>query len=74
MLADEDHRVADLHRVPISRKHPSASMYRDGFIQPAMFAYRGEQAIFQFVQQPKLLNGYGALSRPEPQALLAVYD
>jgi len=49
-------------------------MYRDGFIQPAMFAYRGEQAIFQFVQQPKLLNGYGALSRPEPQALLAVYD
>ena len=74
MLADEDHAVADRHAIPISRKHPSARMYRDGFIQPAMFAYRGETPLVEFVQRPRLVNGYGALGRPEPEALLAAYD
>jgi len=73
MLSDEDHAVADQYGVPISRKHPSARMYQDGFIQPGMFAYRGELKIYQFIQQPKLLNGYGALRRPDADELLAVF-
>ncbi len=70
MLSDEDHAVGDQFGLPVSRKHPAARQYGDGFIQPGFFAYRGEREVFRFVQQPKLLNGFGAMRRPGPEELL----
>ena len=70
LLADEDHRVADLYGVPISRRHPKAWSYRDGFIQPAIFAYGGEDELFTFVQWPGITNLWGAAGRPTPEQVL----
>lgn len=72
LLSDEDHAVADRYQIPISRKHPKAWSYQDGFIQPAVLVYRGEQPIYTFVQQPSMLNLWGAARRPEPPEVLNV--
>lgn len=71
ILADEDHAVADRHEVPISRGHPMASRYRDGFIQPAVFVYRGDEELFRFIAIPSFMNLWGAARRPEPAQVLA---
>jgi len=62
--------VADRHGIPISRKHPKAKSYADGFIQPAVFAYRGDEEVFTFVQTPKFTNLWGAARRPSPAQVL----
>ncbi len=70
LLSDEDHAVADRFGIPISRKHPKAGSYQDGFIQPAVFVYRGGQEVFTFVQEPSTWNLWGAARRPEPAQVL----
>ena len=70
LLSDEDHAVADLYGVPIQRIHPKASDYQDGFIQPAVFVYRGEEDIFTFIQTPKITNLWGASGRPSVEQIL----
>lgn len=70
LLSDEDHAVADRYEIPISRKHPKAPSYQDGFIQPAVFVYRGEQELFRFIAIPSFMNLWGAARRPEPQQVL----
>ena len=70
LLSDEDHTVADTYGVPIQRVHPKASDYQDGFIQPAVFAYRGEDEIFTFIQTPRVLNLWGASGRPSVEQIL----
>ena len=71
LLSDQDHRVADLHGVPIQHKHPMAVSYSDGFIQPAILAYRGEEEIFHFIQTPSTMNLWGAAGRPSAKEVLA---
>lgn len=71
LLSDEDHAVADQFGIPISRGHPKAWSYKDGFIQPAVFVYRGEEELFKFIQIPKFTNLWGAARRPEPEQVLA---
>lgn len=71
-LSDEDHAVADLYQVPIQRKHPMSATYRDGFIQPAIFAFKGEENVFTFIQNPKITNLWGAAGRPSAKELLSV--
>lgn len=66
LLSDPSHEVADRFGVPISRKHPKAASYPDGFIQPAVFAYTGETEVFTFIQTPAFWNLWGAARRPEP--------
>jgi peroxiredoxin len=70
ILSDEDHRVADRFAVPISRFHPKAWTYHDGFIQPAVFAYKAEAPIYFFVADPKVTNLFGAAGRPSAQQVL----
>ena len=48
LLSDEDHAIADVYKIPIQRVHPKAKDYQDGFIQPAVFIFRGEEEIFTF--------------------------
>jgi hypothetical protein len=69
-LADEDHRVADRFAIPIGRWHPMAWGYQDGFTQPAILAYRGDEGIYAYVAEPKLTNLYGASGRPSPEQVL----
>jgi len=71
LLSDEEHRVADLYEVPISRALAKAHGYADGYIQPAVFVFRGEEELFTFVQRPSMLNLWGAARRPEPEQVLA---
>jgi hypothetical protein len=66
LASDEDHAVADQYGIAISRKHPKATSYQDGFIQPAVLVYRGEEPVYRFVQKPGMLNLWGAARRPEP--------
>lgn len=70
LLSDELHEISDRYGVPISRKHPKAISYEDGFIQPAVFVYRGEEEVFAFIQTPRLTNLWGAARRPEPEQVL----
>jgi hypothetical protein len=70
LLSDERHEIADRYGVPISRKHPKSRSYEDGFIQPAVFVYRGEAELFAFIQTPRLTNLWGAVRRPEPERVL----
>ena len=70
LLSDEDHAVADRYGIPISRKHPKAPSYKDGFIQPAVFVYRGEEELFRFIAIPSFMNLWGAARRPEPKQVL----
>lgn len=70
LLSDEDHAVADQYEIPISRKHPKAPSYSDGFIQPAIFVYRGEKELFRFIAIPSFMNLWGAARRPEPKQVL----
>ena len=70
LLSDEEHEVADRYEIPIAHKHPKASRYKDGFIQPAVFVYRGDEELFRFVAIPKLMNLWGAARRPEPKQVL----
>lgn len=70
-LSDEEHRVADLYGIPISRALSKAHGYADGYIQPAVFVFRGEEELFTFVQRPSMLNLWGAARRPEPEQVLA---
>ncbi len=71
MLSDPDHAIADRYAIAISRRHPTARKYRDGFIQPAILAYRGEEEIYRFIAVPGLMNLYGATGRPSPGEILA---
>ena len=70
-LSDEDHKVADAYQIPISRVLARAHGYVDGYIQPAVFVFRGEQELFTFIQRPSMLNLWGAARRPEPAQVLA---
>jgi peroxiredoxin len=70
-LSDEDHRVADRFAIPIGRWHPKAWTYQDGFIQPAVFAFKGDAPIFTFIAEPRLTNLFGAAGRPSAEAILA---
>ncbi|RMG09075.1 MAG: hypothetical protein D6731_20490 [Planctomycetota bacterium] len=70
LLSDEDHAVADRYGVPVSRKHPKARSYRDGFLQPAVFVYRGDEEVFTFVAVPRFTNLWGAARRPSPRQVL----
>jgi len=63
--------VADRFGIPIARKHPKAISYSDGFIQPAVFVYRGEEALFTFIQSPSFKNLWGAARRPTPKQILS---
>ncbi len=65
------HEVADRYGVPISRRHWQARNYADGFIQPALFAYRGEKPLYRWITRPRLLNLFGAARRPAPRAVIA---
>ena len=69
-LADEDHRVADRFAIPIGRWHPKAWGYQDGFTQPAILGYRGDEGIYAYVAEPKLTNLYGASGRPSPEQVV----
>ncbi len=69
-FSDVDHAIADLYNVPIQRAHPMSHTYKDGFIQPAIFAYKGEEKIFEFIQTPKPSNIWGASGRPSPKQVL----
>jgi peroxiredoxin Q/BCP len=71
LLSDEDHAVADRYGVPVSRRHWNARKYNDGFIQPALFAYRGEEELYRWITRPNLLNLYGAARRPTADEVLA---
>lgn len=74
LLTDRDHAVADRFGIPIARKHPKAwlfSDYPDGFIQPAVFAYLGEEEAFRFIQTPSTVNLWGAANRPDPAQVVA---
>ncbi len=70
-LSDPLHEIADRYGIPISRRHPKAISYKDGFIQPAVLVYSGEDEIFTFIQIPKFTNLWGAARRPEPSQVLA---
>lgn len=70
ILSDPAHEVGDQYGVAVSRKHPMAKKYQDGFMQPAMFVYRDGEPVYEFIQDPSLLNGYGAMNRPDPDELL----
>jgi hypothetical protein len=70
VLSDPDHAVADSYGIPISRKHPAARSYSDGFIQPAVLVYQGEQELFRFIAIPKFTNLWGAARRPTPAQVL----
>ena len=70
-LSDPLHEVADRYGIPISRKQPKSMSYKDGFIQPAVFVYAGEEEVFTFIQIPKFTNLWGAARRPEPSQVLA---
>ena len=71
-LSDEDHTVADLYQIPVQRKHPMSATYRDGFIQPAIFVFKGEETVFEFIQNPKSINLWGAAGRPSVKQVLAI--
>tara|TARA_B100000965_G_scaffold330154_1_gene293818 strand:+ start:690 stop:1055 length:366 start_codon:yes stop_codon:yes gene_type:complete len=71
LLSDEDHAVADRFELPIARKHPMALNYQDGFIQPAVFAYKGEEELFRFVNEVRFTTLWGAAGRPSPEQVLA---
>lgn len=71
LLSDEQHRIADLYEIPISRVLSKAHGYADGYIQPAVFVFRGEEELFTFIQRPSMLNLWGAARRPEPAQVLA---
>jgi hypothetical protein len=70
LLSDEDHAVADRYGVPISRKHPAAKNYRDGFIQPAALVHQGEEERYRWITRPRLTNLYGAAKRPTAAEIL----
>ncbi len=70
LLSDVDHAVADRYEIPISRKQPSAKAYQDGFIQPAVFVFKGDTEVFTFIQVPKFTNLWGAARRPKPEQVL----
>ena len=74
LLSDEDHAIADLYKIPIQSVHPKAKDYQDGFIQPAVFVFRGEEEIFTFIQKPKILNLWGATGRPSPEQILEAVE
>ena len=71
-LSDEDHQVADQYGVPVQRNHPMSHTYRDGFIQPAVFAYKKDEPVFEFIQKPKAINLWGASGRPSPEQILKI--
>ena len=71
LLTDRDHAIADTYGIPISRKHPAARRYPDGFIQPAVLGFAGEKEIYNFIQKPKMMNLWGAARRPTPAQVLA---
>ena len=71
LLSDEDHALADRFGIPVARKHPKAISYQDGFIQPAVFAYKGEEELFRFVNVVKFTTLWGAAGRPSPEQVLA---
>ncbi len=62
--------MADRFAIPISRFHPKAWSYQDGFIQPAVFAYRGEEPIYFFMADPRVTNLFGAAGRPTAEQVL----
>jgi peroxiredoxin len=74
LLSDEDHAIADRYTIPIQRVHPKANDYQDGFIQPAVFVFRGEEEIFSFIQKPTILNLWGASGRPTPDQILEAVE
>lgn len=74
LLSDEDHKIADLYKIPIQRVHPKAKEYQDGFIQPAVFVFHGEEEIFSFIQTPKIINLWGAAGRPSPEQIMEAIE
>lgn len=70
VLSDEMAEVAPQYQIPLSKKHPKAYSYSNGFIQPAVFVYRGEEEVFRFIQEPKMTNLWGAARRPQPEDIL----
>ena len=70
LLSDEDHAVADRFGIPIGRIHPMARKYADGFTQPALFAYKGDEQVYSWITQPKLTNLFGAARRPTPKEVV----
>ncbi len=71
LLTDEIHEIGDKYGVAVERyKHPRAWTYKKGFTQPAIFGYRGDEPIFNFVQKPGMLNLWGAARRPTAQQVL----
>ncbi len=70
VLCDPEHRTADLYGIPIARYQPRSIDYEDGFNQPAMLAFQGEEELFSFVQSPGVTNLWGASGRPAPELIL----
>jgi len=70
LLSDPEHRVADVYDVAISRRHPRAKTYSDGFIQPAIFYHRKEKSIFHWISKPEMWNLWGSRRRPRADSIL----
>lgn len=71
LVSDRNHTVGDPLGVYVARRsHPRAFSYPDGFMQPAVFAYAGEEEIFRAVQKPGILNLWGAARRPTAKQVL----
>ena len=67
MVVDD---IADRFGIPIGRLHPMARKYADGFTQPALFAYKGDEQVYSWITQPKLTNLFGAARRPTPKEVV----
>ena len=73
ILSDTHARIAGALKIPTSTKHPMAKMrsYPNGFIQPAVFVFGpGGEKKFEWIQNPKAKNLFGAARRLSPEEIL----
>jgi hypothetical protein len=71
LVSDEKHVIADHFGVPISYRGRRAQTYPYGFNQPAIFAFRGDESVFAWVQRPRWWNFGGSTGRPKTQSVLS---
>ena len=73
ILSDPHARIAGPLKIPTSTKHPMAKMrrYPNGFMQPSFFLFGpGGEMKFEWIQNPKATNLFGATRRLSPEEIL----
>ena len=71
ILSDSQHLLVRALDISVSKKHPMALKYPNGFLQPAVFIFDqdGRQR-FAWRQKPTLTNFFGAARRISPGDIL----